>query len=209
MNSEDQFEAVVNAHYAPLFRFAMSLTRSQSDAEDLTQETFHVWATKGHQLRDASKVKTWLYTTLHRAFLKTRNRRTKYAHHALEEVADELPSIAPEAAAKVDSSKVLSALARVDEIYQSAIALFYLEDYSYKEIADILDVPVGTIRSRLSRGIAQLRQILSPVKPLGFVSGKEQFEPARIPESTPPLHEAPCSPSIISLWQQEPRSSGT
>jgi hypothetical protein len=56
MNSADQFEAIVRERYKPLFRFAMSLTRFESDARDLTQQTFYVWATKGHQLRDISKV---------------------------------------------------------------------------------------------------------------------------------------------------------
>src|SRR5947208_11090356 len=70
MNATDQFETIVGEYYEPLFRFAMSLTRVESDAQDLTQQTFYVWATKGHQLRDISKVKTWLFTTLHRAFLK-------------------------------------------------------------------------------------------------------------------------------------------
>ena len=61
MNSADQFEAIVGEHYEPLFRFAMSLTRSKPEAWDLTQQTFYIWATKGHQLRDLSKVKTWLF----------------------------------------------------------------------------------------------------------------------------------------------------
>ena len=61
-----------------------------------------------------------------------------------------------------DCSHVLTALARVDEVYQAAVALFYLEDYSYKEIAAILELPVGTVKSRISRGIAQLRKILMP-----------------------------------------------
>ena len=55
---------------------------------------------------------------------------------------------------------MLSALARVDEVYQAAIALFYLDEFSYKEIAVILEVPLGTIKSRIARGIAQLRKIL-------------------------------------------------
>ena len=58
--------------------------------------------------------------------------------------------------------QVLLALARVDEVYQAAVALFYLEDYSYKDIAEILEVPVGTIKSRIARGIEQLRRILLP-----------------------------------------------
>jgi DNA-directed RNA polymerase specialized sigma subunit, sigma24 homolog len=52
MNSADPFETIVGEHYEPLFRFALSLTRMESDARDLTQQTFYVWATKGHQLRD-------------------------------------------------------------------------------------------------------------------------------------------------------------
>ena len=58
MNSTELFEAIVSDYYEPLFRFAMSLTRSESDAGDLTQQTFYIWARKGHQLRDVSKVKT-------------------------------------------------------------------------------------------------------------------------------------------------------
>jgi hypothetical protein len=55
---------------------------------------------------------------------------------------------------------VLPALARLDEKHQAAVAMFYLEDYTYKDIAVILDVPVGTVKSRISRGIVQLREIL-------------------------------------------------
>ena len=65
------FETVVAGYYEPLYRFAISLTRSEADACDLAQQTFYMWATKGHQLRDPSKVKSWLFTTLHRAFLES------------------------------------------------------------------------------------------------------------------------------------------
>ena len=160
MNSADQFEAIVSEHYEPLYRFAVSLTRSKSDAMDLTQQTFYVWATKGHQLRDVSKVKTWLYTTLHRAFLKTRRKEIRFPHSELEEVSNELPVFSPESSNRLDSSHVLSALARVDEVFQAAVALFYLEDCSYKDIATILEVPIGTVKSRIARGVAQLRDIL-------------------------------------------------
>lgn len=77
----------------------------------------------------------------------------------MEEVSAEVPVCSPELADQVDSSQVLSALAKVDEVYQAAVALFYLEDYSYKEIAEILAVPVGTVKSRIARGITQLRAI--------------------------------------------------
>ena len=65
------FENVVNTFYQPLYRFALTLAKCESSACDLTQETFRRFATKGHQLRDPSKVKTWLFTTLYREFLRT------------------------------------------------------------------------------------------------------------------------------------------
>jgi len=159
MNSNDQFEAIVIDHYEPLFRFAMSLTRVESDAQDLTQQTFYIWATKGHQLRDVSKVKTWLFTTLHRAFLISRRRESRYSHEDLEDVLDQLPAGSSQRASQTDCSDVLRALAKVEDIYRAAVALFYLEDYAYRDIAEILDVPIGTVKSRIARGIAQLRHI--------------------------------------------------
>jgi len=160
-DAADQFEAIVSEHYEALFRFALSLTRQESDARDLTQQTFYVWARKGHQLRDASRVKTWLFTTLYRAFLVTRRRQKRFAHHELEMVSDQLPVVAPERALRMDHSEVLRALGSVDPVYQAALALFYLEDYSYNEIAVILGVPIGTVKSRIARGVRQLREILS------------------------------------------------
>jgi RNA polymerase sigma factor (sigma-70 family) len=160
MNSTDQFEALVREHYEPLFRFAMSLTRTEADALDLTQHTFQVWAAKGHQLRDITKVKAWLYTTLHRAFLQTRRRQNRFPQQDLEEVIDQLPDVSTVPSDSVESLPVLPALAKVDETYQAAVTLYYLEDYAYKDIARILEVPVGTVKSRIARGIAQLREIL-------------------------------------------------
>jgi len=162
MNPADEFQTIVCEHYAPLFRFAMSLTRIESDAQDLTQETFYVWATKGHQLRHISKARTWLYTTLYRIFLQARRRQIRFPHLDLDEVAQELPVVSPPPADQVDSSQVLSALARVDKIYQAAVALFYLDDCSYEDISVILQVPIGTVKSRIYRGIIQLRKFLLP-----------------------------------------------
>src|SRR6266436_10439972 len=85
----DEFGELVARHYEPLYKFAFSLTRAEADASDLTQQTFYLWATKGHQLRDRSKVKTWLFTTLHRILLEARRRQTRFPHHSLHEVAPE------------------------------------------------------------------------------------------------------------------------
>src|SRR3569833_701389 len=160
MNTPEQFEALVNDHYQPLFRFAMSLTHAESDARDLTQQTFYTWAFLGFLLCDGAKAKTWLYTTLHRAFLQARRRQVRFPHHELEEVAQQLPVQLPEFTNSADCAEVLPALGKVDEVFRGAVALYYLEDCSYKEIAAILDVPVGTVKSRIARGLAQLREIL-------------------------------------------------
>lgn len=166
MNTNDQFEAIVNDFYEPLYRFAMSLTRAESDAQDLTQQTFYIWATKGHQLRDISKVKNWLFTTLHRNFLKGRRRQIRFPHQDVDDVIEQLPAISPAMADQLDASQVLVALSKVDDVYQAAVALFYLEDLPYKDIADILEVPLGTVKSRIARGIVQLRRLLTAGDPL-------------------------------------------
>lgn len=160
MASVLDFEGLVARYYEPLYQFAFSLTRSEADACDLTQQTFYVWATKGHQLRDPEKVKTWLFTTLHRQFLESRRRQVRFPHQDLEAAELELPVIPPDAVSQIDAAQVLASLARVDEIFQAPVALFYLQDSSYKEIADILGLPLGTVKSRISRGIAQLQRLL-------------------------------------------------
>jgi RNA polymerase sigma factor (sigma-70 family) len=160
MNPTEGYEALVEEQYEALFRFAMTLTRERADAGDLTQQTFYVWATRGHQLRDRSKVRSWLFTTLHRQFLNTRRRQVRFPHSELEEVEDQLPADHPPFEERVDASSALSALGGIDEIYRAAVSLFYLEDCSYREIAEILEVPIGTVKSRLCRGIKQLRDVL-------------------------------------------------
>src|SRR5271155_5265513 len=158
------FESLVARYYEPLYQFAYSLARAEADACDLTQQTFYVWAAKGHQLRDVSKVKTWLFTTLHREFLATRRRQTRFPHLELEDAAAELPVVSPATVNRLDTEQILAVLARVDEIYQAPVTLFYLQDCSYNEIAEILGVPLGTVKSRLARGLGRLQQLLADEK---------------------------------------------
>src|ERR1041385_1457539 len=134
------FENLVANYYKPLYQFAFSLTRSEADACDLTQQTFYIWATKGHQLRDGSKVKTWLFTTLHREFLNLRRKVVRFPHFELSEMEPELPTITPSMVNALDGTRVVELLTQVPEPYHAPLALFYLEDCSYREIADILGV---------------------------------------------------------------------
>jgi RNA polymerase sigma-70 factor (ECF subfamily) len=154
------FERLVDSCYVPLYRFALSLTRTENDAGDLVQETFHVWAVKGHQLQDASKARSWLFTTLHRQFLETQRKRTRFPHLELEDAREELPTVDPETVNRLDAAHVLDLLGCVDEPFQAPVALFYLEDCSYEEIAQILQIPLGTVKSRIARGLIQLKRLL-------------------------------------------------
>src|SRR6266436_4536606 len=158
--SSDDFEQIVSEYYESLYKFAFSLTHVEADACDLTQQTFYIWAIKSHQLRDRSKVKSWLFTILHREFLTTRKRAIRFPHFELIEDSENLPSVAPEIVNKLDAARAVEFLSQVQEPFRAALSLFYMEDYSYKEIAHILEVPLGTIRSRISRGLAQLQELI-------------------------------------------------
>ena len=138
----------------------MSITRNESDAADLVQETFLRWAEKGHQLADPTKVKTWLFTTLHRESSGRRRRLLRFPEGPIEDHEPDLPEIPPLTAIHADSGAARDALMTLDEPFRSAVALFYLEDYSHPEIAEILGVPLGTVKSRIARGLAQLQNLL-------------------------------------------------
>src|SRR5438132_11331353 len=113
------FDDLVARYYAPLYQFAFSLTRDESEACDLTQQTFCVWAAKGHQLRDATKVKTWLLTTLHREFLGSRRRQNRFPHVDLESATADLPVIAPVGVNCVGLAQLQCDLAQLDAIYRA------------------------------------------------------------------------------------------
>jgi len=148
-------------HYGSLYRFAFSLARNEAEAWDLTQQTFYLWATKGHQLRDAEKLKSWLLTTLHREFLGTKRHEARFPHFEVTAMAHELPNVTPAMINAMDGQAVMDCLVQVEDPYRAPLVLFYLEDMSYKEIAELLGVATGTVMSRLSRGKAQLRQLLA------------------------------------------------
>jgi RNA polymerase sigma-70 factor (ECF subfamily) len=156
--SSEIFTQLVDAHYTPLFRFALSLTKNPSDAGDLTQQTFFIWAKQGHALRQEGKAKSWLFTTLYREFLRGRRRAERVT--ALEDLGPvEADPPAPEVdvVTGMDAGLVVEALQEVEEVYRVPLTLFYLQDLSYKEIAEMIEAPIGTVMSRLSRGKAQLR----------------------------------------------------
>lgn len=154
---ELNFEELVQEFYMPLYRFALSLSRSESDAGDLSQQTFYTWATKGHQLRDQSKVKTWLFTTLYRQFLLQKRHKDRYVDLESDGQFVEPAHIEPSVVNTMDAEIVQQALLALEERYRAPVTLFYMKQHSYREIAEILEIPIGTVMSRISRGKAELR----------------------------------------------------
>jgi RNA polymerase sigma-70 factor (ECF subfamily) len=158
------WENVVDDFYVPLYRFGLALTRSEADAADLTQQAFYLWARKGHQLRDGSKAKTWLFTSLYREFLaqKRRDKRFVDSEMPLE------PSMAETELAsctvdKLDGEIAQTALWNLEERLRAPLTLFYFQQHSYIEIAEILNIPIGTVMSRIWRGKLRLRQVMQSV----------------------------------------------
>ena len=170
--------SVVEQHYANLYRFALSLSRCESTAWDLTQQTYYLWAKNGHQLRDATKLKSWLFTTLYHEFLATRRRASHFVSEEMSDTDDAAPQPTPEGLHPFDGVAVHEALLKLNEEYRAALTLFYLKSNSYKEIAEILDIPIGTVMSRISRGKAELRKLLSdPAPPAPECPAREEEQP--------------------------------
>jgi RNA polymerase sigma-70 factor (ECF subfamily) len=159
--TDQEFERVVQAHFADLFRFALSLTKQEAEACDLTQQSFYLLAAKGRQVEDASKLKSWLFTTCYREFLRHERHRTRFPHVELSTVEEALPDITPAQIHQMDAELLMDALQQVAELYRVPVMLFYLRGESYREIAALLETPIGTVMSRLARGKEQLRALLA------------------------------------------------
>ncbi len=155
-----RFQEVIDAYYQNLYRFALSLCKTPDSAWDLTQETFLIWARKGSTIRSQEATKSWLYTTLYREFLKMAKRDSRML--ALEDQSMDYDNLSDDNAElpSFDSENVMELLMELKTEYRKVVTLFYLESYSYKEIAKILEVPIGTVMSRLARGKDVLRRKL-------------------------------------------------
>src|SRR5215468_5554723 len=116
MSAEPEFEQLVKLYYRDLYRFGLSLTGSEADAADLTQETFYIWANKGHQLQQAASVRSWLFTTLHREFLKTCRRRNRFPTESMDGCAERPPNAPTDGAERAYSRTVLRILCEIAEV---------------------------------------------------------------------------------------------
>jgi RNA polymerase sigma factor (sigma-70 family) len=150
-------------HVAGLRRYALSLTGSRFEAEDLVQDTLTRAVAAAATFRKGGNLRAWLFTIMHNAFISSvRARRT-----AERELDAALPTLsqAPPQLDRLEVRDVLAALARLPEAQRSALVLIALEDFSYADAARILGVPLGTLMSRLARGREALRRAMNDDTP--------------------------------------------
>lgn len=149
--------ALVTEHHAAVYRYAFRLTGSAADAEDLVQQAFLLAHQRLAQLREASRAAGWLMAIVRNCFLKDK-RRVRPVEPLLEEPLsqddDEFPDW-------LDPEQLQLALNELPDDARAILVLFFFEDCSYKEIAESLEVPIGTVMSRLSRAKTRLRQLLT------------------------------------------------
>ena len=154
-------EQLAREHLATLYRIAVRLTGSANDAEDLVQQTFLVAQRKLHQLREPARALAWLVRILRRVRSRLGQRNQVAGHEALP--LDSVPEPAAPAEDNHDPfepERVLHELAHMPVEFREPLILFYFEELKYRDIAEALECPIGTVMSRLARGKAELRRRL-------------------------------------------------
>lgn len=157
-------EKLVADHYAALYRYAYRLAGSSADAEDLVQEAFCKAQSNLDQLRDGNRAKPWLFSILRNAYLHRVRSARKERLVCIDEVGD-LPEPLADPLPDVDPERLQEALNELPEVFRTPIILYYFDDFSYRDIAEQMDLPMGTVMSRLARAKAHLRGRLLSAAP--------------------------------------------
>jgi len=147
---------LVAEHHAAVYRYAYRLTGAVCDAEDLTQQTFLAAHVSLGQLRQPENARAWLFTILRHSYAKMRSKRLPLLASTFDIDLNGFPDEPPEELV-VDQQRLQQAIDELPDEFKLVVLLFYFEDCSYREIAERLSVPTGTVMSRLARAKARLR----------------------------------------------------
>jgi RNA polymerase sigma-70 factor (ECF subfamily) len=157
----DRDEAAIEPHIGALRRFAMGLCHDGALADDLVQDCLERAISRWHLRREDGNLKAWLFTILHHEFI---NGRRRIARRGATASLDELPIEPAMMADQEDNLRVADILAAVDRLaddHRALILLIGVEEVTYEEAAQILEIPIGTVMSRLSRARERLRRLLA------------------------------------------------
>jgi RNA polymerase sigma-70 factor, ECF subfamily len=157
-------QTLIDEHSAGLYRYGYRLAGNAADAEDLVQETFRRAYGRLGQLREPGRAKSWLYQILRNAYLLRFRKDGKQKFVPLD-LTDELPGRESAEPMAIDPADLQRALDELDESFRTPVILFYFEEFSYKDIADQLELPIGTVMSRLARAKGYLRGKLAKYDP--------------------------------------------
>lgn len=147
---------------ADVFRVAHYLARDREEAEDLTQETFAEALKSFHRYTPGTNCRAWLITILYHLNSKRRHKlgQLKLVKDTEEQIAETV-AFMPPIPEELKDEEILQALDRIPRAFRETVLLSDVEEFSYKEIAELTNVPIGTVMSRLSRGRRLLRQELT------------------------------------------------
>jgi len=158
------FPELVEQHYKSLYYFALSLTRDPSDAEDLVQQSFLKMAKNLRKVRDMEKGKSWLSSCLYRLFIDQRRRKQRFPEVEFDEAFEGSGSASfgeQNAQTQLDAQTLVEKMQELPESLRIPLSLFYFEDHSYQQIAEILSLPIGTVMSRLFRAKTALHRLVT------------------------------------------------
>jgi RNA polymerase sigma-70 factor (ECF subfamily) len=208
--SDAAFDYLVRYYHAGVFNLVYGILADRADAADVTQEVFLRGFRGIRGFRQGSSLKTWLYRISVRQALN--HRRWCWRHHRQQvsingeddgkslslDLKDSDPSPFERYASQETQQAVRAALAQVPALFRSAVILRDLEGLSYEEVAEVLEVSVGTVKSRILRGRRLLREILDPV-----LHQKEREAPSEVPRRALPAENQPAVATASAMFSSD------
>lgn len=182
----EKFWELADVHLKFLYNMALRYTGNRYDAEDLVQETFYVGFKKFYQLREERKFKSWLFAILRNTYLKNRRQEGKFPKNEYEDGTDYIRLLDNAAEhidverayeQKIESAQIQELIDELPEKQKTPLLLYYVSEMSYQEISATLEVPLGTVMSRLSRG----KQILKKKVLRHYMRNKETARVVQFP----------------------------